>query len=87
MASHRFVEKGTKGVRQMRICLVESRESDLSTHSETCEGASLAEAIARAKVLMTNIKLAPPKNWRSDVIGFIVYDDDRLVHREYLESK
>jgi hypothetical protein len=72
----------------MRICLVESRESDLAAHSETCEGASLTDAIARAKVLMTNIELVPPKEWNSDVIGFVVYDDaGRIVHREYLEGK
>ena len=67
------------------ISFVESRKSDRSVHSEKFEGSALADALLQARISFNNIHLAvPPSPWHSDVIGFIIYDDDgREVAREY----
>jgi hypothetical protein len=59
------------------IDLVESRDSDQSVNKIRFEGSGLADAIAHARLSIENIELAVPSapGWRSDVIGFIIYDD------------
>jgi hypothetical protein len=67
------------------IHFVESRDGDQPVHIEKFTGSALADALAQARLSFNNIHLAVPQPpWRSDVIGFIVYDDcGREVAREY----
>jgi hypothetical protein len=68
------------------IHFVESRHDDRPVHTEKFSGNTLDDVLVQARLSLRNINLAvPSKSWRSDVIGFVIYDDSgQEIVREYL---
>jgi hypothetical protein len=74
----------------MRICYVESRDSDAYVLSESsADDRSLSDAIAHAEARIRDFGLTPPSPaWPLAITGFVIYDDaGQELHRQYIEGK